>query len=135
MDRKTLDTIKTFIMKKIDPNFIIIFGSYISGNIRPESDLDVAFYRDRHSLSAYDIFNLAQELTNLAGVPIDLIDLSMASTVFQAEILSSGQLLYAKDENLLEEYRMRIFGMYWRLNEERSEIIKNIKESGRVYEY
>ena len=37
--------VRAFITEKLDPAFIIIFGSYAKGTTHSESDIDVAFYR------------------------------------------------------------------------------------------
>ena len=58
----------------------------------------------------------------------------IASTVFQAQIHTTGTVIYSKDDTLLKNHQMTALSMYAKLNEEREEILKNIHESGSVYE-
>lgn len=64
---------------------------------------------------------------------MDLIDLSAASTVFQAQVVSTGKTIYCTDFNKKAQFEMKVLKMYARLNEERSLILKRIMESGSVY--
>jgi len=135
MNQEMLKAIKDFVIEEINPDFIVLFGSQVSGQTHQNSDIDIAFYKDNHNISAYDIFMLAQDLADILKIEVDLIDLSSASTVFKAVIFDSGEIIYCQNENILDEYRMRTFSMYVRLNAERKEILDAIYESGRVYGY
>lgn len=77
---------------------------------------------------------IAQELAAKLNREIDLIDLNKASTVFQAQIVQTGKTIYCRDERKKEEFELKALKMYVKLNEERSEIIKKIDESGTIYE-
>ena len=134
MKEKIIATVKEFLMEKINPDFIILFGSHVTGNTHAGSDVDVAFYKEDHGLNSYDLFILAGELASLLKVEkVDLIDLEEATTVFKAVILSTGEAIHVKDERFLNEYEMRAFSMYLKLNEDRQVILKEIFESGKVY--
>ena len=58
----------------------LAFGSRIQGTAGPDSDLDlavlVAGYADPHG-----VWELAGDLEEVAGCPVDLLDLRAASTV------------------------------------------------------
>ena len=122
-----------FLIKKINPAFIILFGSQAKNKAHKESDLDLAFYKPEPTISAYDTFMIAQELADKIKIEVDLIDLAQASTVFKAQIFATGKILYSSDPNLLIAYRMTALSMYARLNEERKEILTQIEESGSIY--
>ena len=128
-----LEIVKNFLEEKIAPDFIILFGSYASGDIHINSDLDIAFYKQNCKYSSNDLFLLSLELEKLVNIPVDLVNLSTASTVFRAEIFANGNVLSFKDEDILDEYHMNAFSMYARLNEERAEIFEEIMRSGTVY--
>gem|GEM_PF-550668 len=133
---KMIETMRDFLVEKVDPNFIVLFGSYATGDMHDKSDVDLAFYKVSHQLSAYDVFILAQELASLLNVEkVDLINLNEASTVFKMVILDSGKVIYAQDEKVLSDYETKALGMYFDLNVERKGIVQSIKESGRVYGY
>jgi predicted nucleotidyltransferase len=122
----------SFLREKIDPDLIYLFGSQAQGTARPESDVDIA-YLGNSSLAPYERFMLAQELSRLIGKPVDLIDLSESTTVFQAQVVGSGKSIYCSDETKRMYFEMKVLKMYARLNEERAPILDKIKESGSVY--
>lgn len=125
--------VQAFLIKKINPDFIIVFGSYASGQTHKKSDIDIAFYKEYGSFSAYELFMFAQDLVEVIDIEVDLVDLKEASTVFAAQIFSTGEVIYSQNEQLQMELHMRTYSMYARLNEERQPIIDKIFETGSVY--
>ena len=124
----------SYLCEKFSPFLIILFGSTVKGTAHSESDIDVAFLNDNHALDKYILFMVAQELAADIGRDVDLIDLSQASTVFQAQIVQSGKIIYCTNERKKDEFQTKALKMYAKLNEERHEILKNINESGTIYE-
>lgn len=124
---------REFIVKNLNPAFIIVFGSYASGLTHGDSDIDIAFYCEEDTFTSYEVFMFAQELADILKIEVDLIDLKEASTVFATQIFSTGTVIYSKNENLRMELHMRTYSMYARLNEERQPIIDKIIETGSVY--
>lgn len=133
MEEKELSIIKKFLIGKISPYLIVLFGSAVKGNLREDSDIDVAFLSD-HVFSDYDIFIFSQELADLLGRDVDLVDLSKASTVFQAQVVSTGKVIYCTDENRRMLFQMLALKKYARLNEERQCIFKKFEERGSIYD-
>lgn len=117
-------TIQEFLLSKVNPSFIIVFGSYAKNTAHEKSDIDIAYYSKKTSNSPYEIFLLSQELANILKINVDLIDLSKASTVFQAQIYSTGTIIYCQDDLFLKKQQMVAFSMYAKLNEERGEILR-----------
>jgi uncharacterized protein len=132
--KKTFQIIRDFLINKINPSFIIVFGSYAKGNIHKNSDIDIAFFHEDSILTSYDIFIVAQELADILNMEVDLVNLRTASTVFKSQIYTTGMIIYSKDDTLLQKQQMTALSMYAKLNEEREEILKNINESGCIYE-
>ena len=58
----------------------------------------------------------------------------MASTVFKAQIYTTGIVIYTNDDILLKKQKMTTLSMYARLNEERKAILEKIDERGSIYE-
>jgi len=127
-----LDIIKNKLIDKASAFIVILFGSAASGRMRNDSDIDIAFLSDGN-LSEYEVFNIAQELSNELGRDVDLIDMSKASTVFKANILGTGKIIYSADENKKHEFQIRTFKEYCMLNEERKEILDKVRERGTIY--
>lgn len=110
---------------------VYAFGSRITGHARPDSDLDLAVlvrqYADRLSL-----FELAGNLSDMVGHPVDLLDLRAASTVMQYQVITTGERWWAED------YRADLFEIFI-LKEKsdfdirRSGILSDILKRGTVY--
>ncbi|WP_257349718.1 type VII toxin-antitoxin system MntA family adenylyltransferase antitoxin [Pseudalkalibacillus decolorationis] len=122
------------LVEKLSPFLILLFGSTVKRNTHSESDIDIAFLNDNTKFDKYEVFMIAQELATELNRDVDLIDLNQASTVFQAQILHTGNIIYCTDEQKKANYEMKTFKMYTRLNEERAEILKKIDESGSIHE-
>lgn len=116
------------------PDFIALyrFGSQANGNIRPESDVDLAVLAC-HPIPALRRFELAQELAAQLHRDVDLVDLRSASTVMRMQVISAGECLDAPDEAAQREFEMYAYSDYARLNEERREILKRVRASGMIY--
>jgi predicted nucleotidyltransferase len=132
MEPKLQSEIINFLMKKIAPKLIYIFGSTIKGTSNKHSDIDIAFLTNQN-LDEYQTFMLAQELAGILNKDVDLIDINKASTVFQGQIVSTGKVIYCLDEKIRMDYEMKTLKMYAKLNEERQNIIDSIQKRGAVY--
>lgn len=127
-----VELIKEKLIEKTSAFLIILFGSAAAGKMRGDSDIDIAYLSDKE-LSEYEVFSISQELAGLMGRDIDLIDMSKASTVFKANILGRGKIIYSTDEKKKHEFQIRTFKEYCLLNEERKGILDRVRERGRVY--
>ncbi|WP_336866242.1 type VII toxin-antitoxin system MntA family adenylyltransferase antitoxin [Peribacillus frigoritolerans] len=134
MYTEMFQTIQDTLIKKIDPVFIIIFGSYAKKSTHKDSDIDIAFYSENQSLTTYEVFLLAQELADILKIEVDLVNIRTASTVFKAQIYTTGTIIYSTNDTLLKNLQMTALSMYAKLNEERENILKKIGESGTIYE-
>ncbi|WP_374490341.1 nucleotidyltransferase domain-containing protein [Zoogloea sp.] len=107
------------------------FGSRIQGQAGPGSDLDlavlVAGYADPLSL-----FDLAGDLADLAGCPVDLLDLRAASTVMQYQIVTRGERWWAADAQAAL-FEAAILSDKTRLDESRRGLLEDIAQRGSVY--
>lgn len=120
-----LDYIKLFLIDELKAELIYLFGSYASGKVRDDSDLDLAFLT-QEKIDDYQRFLTAQNLASRLNIEVDLIDLSKASTVFKVQIIQ-GKLLYAKNKQQKQEFELLVLKKYARLNEERKKIIEKIE--------
>ncbi|MFZ5945137.1 MAG: type VII toxin-antitoxin system MntA family adenylyltransferase antitoxin, partial [Bacillota bacterium] len=102
------------------------------GELNKESDIDIAFLNE-NALNNYELFLFAQELASLLGRDVDLVDLNQATTVFQSKVVSKGKVIFCSDEKRRALFEMTVYKKYARLNEERKEILKGIRERGTVY--
>ena len=110
---------------------IYVFGSRSQGTAGPDSDLDlavlVAGYADSLALWA-----LSGDLADLAGCPVDLLDLRAASTVMQYQIITTGQRWWAKDAQAAL-YEAAILSEKTALDTARAGLLGDIHKRGTVY--
>ncbi|NVO00647.1 MAG: nucleotidyltransferase domain-containing protein [Geobacteraceae bacterium] len=115
---------------------IYLFGSCMTGDEWPDSDVDLALLlppleaKEVRSLAGSDC---ALELAVLLGKDVDLLNARMVSTVFQKEIVMNGRLLYCADRYAVDEFEMLTLSFYQKLNEERREIIAAALADGRFH--
>jgi predicted nucleotidyltransferase len=78
------------------------FGSRVSGRARPDSDLDVGYYRVPEAPSAsFDVateMRLAQALSDAAGVAVDLRSLDGAPLDLKGRVLETGVRVFSGDD-------------------------------------
>ncbi|MBA1334133.1 MAG: hypothetical protein HPY66_1617 [Firmicutes bacterium] len=120
------------LIERLDPCLIYMFGSAARGEMTGESDVDIAFLCDC-SPDEYEIYVIAQEIACMLDREVDLVNLERASTVLQAQVVSTGKVIYCKHQGKRMIYEMNVLKDYARLNEERKPIIEKVKERGSVY--
>ncbi|WNB76945.1 type VII toxin-antitoxin system MntA family adenylyltransferase antitoxin [Methylomonas koyamae] len=107
------------------------FGSRIQGNATPDSDLDlavlVAGYADPVLL-----FDLAGQLADIAGCPVDLVDLRATSTVMQYQIIMTGERWWQKDAQAAL-FEAAVLSEKTALDTARAALIEEIQHRGSVY--
>ncbi len=111
MKNDTFQIIQDFLVSKINPCFIIVFGSYAKGTANKNSDIDVAVFLEDTQITSYDLFIIAQELAELLNIEVDLVNLGTASTVFKAQIYTTGIVIYSNDDTLLKKQQMIALSM------------------------
>ncbi|MBM7865627.1 putative nucleotidyltransferase [Heliobacterium gestii] len=112
---------------------VVLFGSAAKDRLRPDSDIDIAILTG-DPVEEIVLYRLSQALSHSLNRDVDLIDLSAASTVFQAQILSTGQVIYCRDRDRLLAFHALTLKKYARLNEERHCIFAAERERIRAHE-
>lgn len=131
----TMDTknkIVEFLKNKYEVEFIYLFGSYAKNEGREDSDVDIGIFCNFH-IDNYDLFVTASDLSFILKKEVQIIDMKKASTVLNAQIVGYGIVLYQKNEYIHDEFAMKTFSSYAKLNEERKVILDSIKETGSIY--
>jgi predicted nucleotidyltransferase len=111
-------------LKDIDKEIVYIFGSYAKKENTENSDVDIAFY-SKDEYDSFDIFLLAQQISSEIKKEVDLVQLKKSSTVFQKEVIENGVYIYEKSSTQREKFELLVYKKYFKLNEERKEIIDN----------
>lgn len=100
---------------------VIVFGSYADGSASESSDLDIAILTGK-SIDPVSRWNLQNELAQLVGIEVDLVDLRTASTVLKMQIADKGQLIWGAEDSF-EKFAVNTMSMYQHLQQERKEIL------------
>lgn len=118
-----------------DVQGVYLFGSHASDYERIDSDIDIAVLLPHLTAKKAGDLTLGhcwQALNHLSNKSIDLINLRLANTVFQHEIIHTGQLILNNDQTAVDEFEMLCMSFYQKLNEERREIIVDIIRQKRI---
>lgn len=118
-----------------DAEAIYLFGTYGTAWEISGSDVDIALLLPPHR--AKSVKNLAMSpcrhaLESALPRTIDLINLRMANTVFQHEIIREGRVIYKTGDYPVDCFEMTVMSLYQKLNEERSGILREAMRSGRI---
>jgi predicted nucleotidyltransferase len=107
------------------------FGSRVTGNVREDSDLDLAVLLPGYA-NPLQLWDVSAELAEVAGCPVDLLDLRAATTVMQHQVLTQGVTLFATQPatGLFECF---VMGEKIALDEARAGLLADIAKEGRVY--
>ena len=110
---------------------VYLFGSMATGQAGPESDVDLALLLPGRA-EPLALWEAAQALALLLGREVDLLDLRVASTVMQYQIVTTGQRLWARDAQAAL-YESFILSEKTALDTARAGLLNDIQQSGRVY--
>ncbi len=110
---------------------IYAFGSQISAEATPNSDLDLAVLVAGYA-DPIDLWDISSDLAELVNCDVDLLDFRAASTVMQYQILTKGIRLYATD-NTIGSYESSLLSAMTALNEARAGVLADIQQDGSVY--
>jgi uncharacterized protein YutE (UPF0331/DUF86 family)/predicted nucleotidyltransferase len=114
------------------PNLLAIyaFGSRVQGTAGPESDLDLAVLVAGYA-EPIALWKLAGEVAELAGCPVDLLDLRAASTVLQYQVFTTGQRWWTKDAQA-ELFEAAILSEKTALDTARAGLLDDIQKQGKI---
>ncbi|GAB6180170.1 hypothetical protein JCM14036_14890 [Desulfotomaculum defluvii] len=122
ISEKDILLINRYLLEKVSPYLIMLFGSAVKGTFNETSDIDIAFLSDI-THNDYDLFIIGQGLADMIGKEVDLVDLKNASTVFQAQIFFTGREIFCNDINKKRLFQVLTYKKYAKLNEERKPIL------------
>lgn len=110
---------------------VYVFGSQVSDDAGSGSDLDVAVLC-AGKVDPLRLWDLSGELADVVNLPVDLLDLSAASTVMQYQVLTTGRRLWARDSqaSLFESF---ILSEKTALDTARAGLLADIKREGNVH--
>lgn len=110
---------------------IYAFGSQVEGTAGPDSDLDLAVLLPGYA-PAISLWELAGELADLSGCPVDLLDFRAASTVMQYRILTTGERWWVAD-SAVDCYEAGILSDKTELDVARAGLLADIQREGSIH--
>lgn len=110
---------------------VYAFGSQTQGTAGPDSDLDLAVLVAGYA-EPLALWQLAGDLADVAGCPVDLLCLRAASTVLQYQVLTTGQRWWAKDAQAAL-FEAAVLSEKTELDTARAQLLLTIRREGAVY--
>lgn len=110
---------------------VYAFGSRVQGSAGPNSDLDLAVLVAGHA-DPLALFGLAGDLADVAGCPVDLLDLRAASTVMQYQIITTGERWWTLDVQAAL-FEAAVLSEKCELDTARAGLLADIQQRGTVY--
>jgi predicted nucleotidyltransferase len=108
-----------------------LFGSQANGHANVHSDVDLAVLVAGRA-DPLQLWNIGQKLAAVMDRDVDLLDLRVASTVMQYQVITEGRLLWQKDaQGIL--YESAILSDKTELDTARAGLLADIRREGRVY--
>lgn len=92
---------------------LFLFGSWVKGTAHRQSDVDLALVIDPTQFpTAQALWRLQEELMArlpgfAAGRPVDVVFLHQIPPLFARKILQEGRLLFCRDRQQLERFRLQ----------------------------
>ena len=115
------------------PNLLAVyaFGSRVRGGAGSQSDLDVAVLVAGYA-EPWLLWEVTSDLADLAGCPVDLLDMRAASTVMQHQILTTGERWWSEGGQAAL-YEAAIMSEKTELDTARAGLLGDIRKRGSVY--
>ena len=84
------------VKKVLDPDAIILFGSYVNGDPHKWSDIDIAVVMNNFDGNWLDTASLLCSLTRRVSIDIEphLLDESCDKSGFTAHVIKTGEIIY-----------------------------------------
>ena len=137
IEKKILQELGSVFKDFNDVRLVYLFGSQVSGNIGPVSDYDFAVLLAELEPPLEYKYRLACQLSNLLNTDkIDLVLLNYAPVELKYNIISTGELLYKRDNFCKVEFEANTLSQYFDylpiLRKQRQDIIKEENYEARV---
>ena len=115
-----------------DSHGAYLFGSAYTGNMRPDSDIDLAILQ-LPELMPDEVLALKSFVSRSFRRDTDVVDLYRADSVTAAQVVTTGLVILNVAPLKLAEFETMALSRYALLNEERAEILKDIQSTGTIY--
>lgn len=100
-----------FLLNNTNVQFAVIFGSYVRGKLKKNSDLDIAIYF-KSPPEGLALLHLINTLSDLSGKEVDLVVLNNASALLRHQVMKYGIPLVIKDSAIYSQFREKTIADY-----------------------
>ena len=129
-DKKT--KISQHIIKALpETKAIYLFGSMAIGDAKYDSDVDIAIWIDMKP-TGDQAFEIKSEISLITKKDVDLIDLLRADLITKSQVISTGEILFAKSFDETAFFENYIYSRFVNFNEEIREIESDILKRGKI---
>ena len=112
------------IVKLLDGRFgldaLLLFGSEATGSARQDSDIDLAALF-RRMPAAIDLLDAEDEVADIVGREVDLVDLAGVSPILAMQVQQTGLCVFGADSSALADFQAALPGRYEDLKRVRAE--------------
>jgi predicted nucleotidyltransferase len=124
--KEVIDTIRSRIVPLTQDLRILaiyLLGSAVDGQLRPDSDIDLAFMPEPGvRIGPLDRAEMGTAVSFDLGRDVDIGELSSENLIYSREALLKGIRLFSRDSVRTDLYAASLLGMYVRFNEDRREL-------------
>lgn len=106
-----IEKCKNILVGYEDIVFAYIFGSYVQGKMRADSDIDIAIYLEK-KIDIDTYLEIKAYLSETFKREIDLIILNNATPLLKYEIYKNNILLFARDKSIETNYKVKTLFEY-----------------------
>ncbi|MDA3896040.1 MAG: nucleotidyltransferase domain-containing protein [Desulfobacteraceae bacterium] len=119
----TIEKIITVLKKDTRVAAAYLFGSAAKGELRPDSDIDIAILPvPKIFLTQMDLLKLSSQLEDHCGREVDIGILSSKNLIYTKEAILNGKCIYEKDDIYCRLFVATALGLYAQLKKERKEV-------------
>ena len=102
---------KSILMEYEDIIFAYIFGSYVQGKMRADSDIDIAIYLE-NKMDIETYLEIKMHLSDACKREVDLIVLNDAISLLKYQIYKNNILLFTRDKTIETRYKVKTLFEY-----------------------
>lgn len=123
--------LRSFFKDRNDVSLVLMFGSFVRGEMTVDSDIDVGIYF-QSSPDFYQVNVIKEDLSALLKRDVDVVVLNDASPVIKMQVLKKGILVLEASKNNFSEFYGDTVKQYDDLKQIRKKCEDNILK-GRIY--
>jgi len=113
---KQLQKIVNYFKKQPEAEVVFLFGSKAKGEDKKESDVDLAVLFNNPKANLFALQGeFREELKNLLGVEVDIVNMNAADVVFNYRVLSEGKIIYQRNEDTRVNFQTDLVKRYFDL--------------------